>query len=103
VCTSHLAIACVLALPSGDGLQPPRQELHEAHKLLHQPKSCSKTRFYRKARFVLFLGLVILNLLTKFHQNAQTVQEFLYFFFSSKNLNCQFPFAKMVTINKVLV
>jgi hypothetical protein len=80
VCTSPLAIACVLALHREDGLQPPRQELHEAHQLLHQPKSCSKTRFYRKARCYLFLGLVFLNLLTKFHQNAQTVQEFLDFF-----------------------
>jgi hypothetical protein len=58
----------VLALPSGDGLQPPRQGLHEVDQVLPPLKSCSKRDFADK--FAAFLGLTILHLFTKSYQNC---------------------------------
>ncbi len=52
-----------------------------------------KTRFYRKAGCYLFLCLVILNLLIKFHQNCSNGSGNLYSF-HQKILNCCF-FCKM--------
>jgi hypothetical protein len=51
-------VLCVVALCISDGLQPPRQELHEAHQLLHQYKSQSKQDFTGKLVVTYFYALL---------------------------------------------
>ncbi len=58
----------VVALPTGDGLQPPHQGLHEVHQVL-PPLILSIKWFYSQGFCYLFLGLTILHLFTMFFLN----------------------------------
>ncbi len=45
MCTSYLAGTYLVWLGDGDGLQPPRQGLHEAHQVLNLSKACLNLDF----------------------------------------------------------
>jgi hypothetical protein len=44
----------VVALPIGDGLQPPQQGLHEIHQVFRPLNSCSKYDFIDKFAAIYF-------------------------------------------------
>ncbi len=63
----------VVAHPIDDGLQRPRQGLHEVYQVPHPLKSCLKFNFSEKLVIIYILqGLVIFHLFTKFDQNCSS-------------------------------
>jgi hypothetical protein len=50
-------VLSLVALPIGDGLQPPHQGLHGVHQVFHTIQSCLKSDFMDKFASICFWAL----------------------------------------------